>query len=188
MKPQHKIFAQAVRDMRAKKPGCPDKPYKCYQYAFPTCKSVRAAQVGASRLMKRTDVREFIDRVDQMVVQAEINHKLVHRERILDEEAKLGFHNVVNMLDENGQMRDLKDMPPEVQAAISDIEYGFDPATNSRYLKKIKFYNKGQALDRMEKVLGMQREKLEVDLIADIRAMIVEIDGKGKGVLPQEAG
>jgi hypothetical protein len=123
-----------------------------------------------------------------MVTQAEVNHTLVNRERILDEEAKLGFFKVTDMLDENGQMREIHDMPEVVQAAISDLEYGWDPTTGARYIKKIKFYNKGQALDRMEKVLGMQREKIEVDLVAEIRAMIVSFDGKGKGVLPQEAG
>ena len=188
LKPQHKIFARMIRAMRVQETGAVKHPYDAYLIAFPSCKSKRAAQVGACRLLKRPDIDLYLSKHNRQMEAVELNHKLVNSQRILDEEAKLGFLNVADMLDENGVTLDIADMPEEIQRAISDIEYGLDIATGTRYIKKVKLYNKGQALDRMEKILGMQRDVVEIDLVAQIKAMILSFDGKQRDVLPQESG
>lgn len=114
-------------------------------------KAKNISQAGKD-LLKRPDiqraVREFRDNLAK-----EIN---ITADSVLREMARIGFCDLRNILDEDGNIKKLQDMPPDVTAAISSIEV----VTNStgdkvEYIKKIRTWDKKGALESLAKHLGL---------------------------------
>jgi phage terminase small subunit len=160
------------------------------------CKSEAGARASASKLLTNPNIERYIrDRraaIDSEVLQRQI----ATRERVLQEETCIAMSNIGEIFDENGKIRELHDMPEELLAAIKRVKYdkfiyGYDEHTGEPiyrpYIKEITFNDKGQALARLEKVYGMNvPEKHEHDITADIRQILIELDGMDRGKLPQE--
>jgi len=92
----------------------------------------------------------------------------VKQDRVLLELARIGFASIKDAFDENNNLKEIKDLDDDVAAAISSIEIEdlFDgrgaDRTHIGYTKKIKFWNKNDALNTIAKHLGMLKEKMEL--------------------------
>ena len=159
------------------------------------CEKRTAASAGY-RLLKRDDIQEYMAALEEKKLEVAAQHAVITDNEVLIEETKLIRRRVPDMFDENGFVKDLKDMPPELQDAIAEIEMvsvpvGVDDEGKEicrNMIKKIKFENKGAALGRIEKVKGMvvDRHDHEHRGTFDVRAILADIDGLNRGKLPQD--
>jgi phage terminase small subunit len=162
---------------------------RAYLQVF-TTNNAASASVGASRLMKRADVRAYIDLMREYSSEEILNHMSVTRERILDEEAKLAFIDVRKMFDTEGEFLPPTLWPEEIARSVSglDVEQKWDTATEKwKYTYKIKLNDKGRALGRLETVMGMNKaDGLQDDDRALFKDFLESVDGKTRGRLPSE--
>jgi len=162
---------------------------RAYLQVFKT-NNAASASVGASRLMKRGDVRAYIDLMREYSSEEILNHMSVTKERILDEEAKLAFIDVRKMFDTEGEFLPPTLWPEEIARSVSglDVDQRWDPATEKwRYTYKIKLNDKGRALGRLETVMGMNKaDGLQDDDKALFKDFLESVDGKTRGKLPSE--
>lgn len=121
---------------------------RAYLCAYPRAKKVETAWVNASRLLSLAKVRGYI-----RARQAEMAKKFkIDQERVLREEACIAFSNIA-MLFEDGKLLDPNQIPEEMQRAIRSIEIKDLPDGGREY--RYRFWDKGRALDRISKHLGM---------------------------------
>lgn len=166
---------------------------KSYLKAYPKTK-LSSAAAAASRLLKNVKLKRYIDIRQEQIDSEVLKRQIATKERILQEDTFLALANIGEIFDENGEIRELYDMPVGLLAAIKIVKYGrmrvgTDKNGNAlyqRYTKHITLHDKGAALNRLEKYYGMQRENKEVSGLIDIRAILKEIDGMNRGKLPQE--
>lgn len=82
---------------------------------------------------------------------------LVTEARVIEEVARLGLVDPARLMGENGELLPIKDIPPEVRAAIASIEVSEeknDKGVVIGYVKKIKLWDKNSALEKLMKHLG----------------------------------
>ena len=129
---------------------------QCYLCAYPRCKSENTAAVEASKNLKKPKIQNYLDELSQRVA----GHAGLYPGRILREEARLAFYDPRDLMDPaTGEMRALKDLPEHMARAIVSVKVIKtqslkDPdlvRTEYRY----KFADKGRALERLSKYLGL---------------------------------
>jgi phage terminase small subunit len=114
--------------------------YKC---------SRSAARRNAARLMTNADIMAAIKRVQKKAAyKAEVT-----AERILKEEMCLAFLNPQKLVDENGELLDLHELPEDVARAIVGLE--IIKQSDGKLKFKYRFSDKGKSLDRLERIQGM---------------------------------
>lgn len=167
-----------------------------YRYVY-KCKQ-RTSEVGGHRLLQRADVATYLQGLEDKMSDALVEERVATENEILGEETKIALMKVPGIFDENGTMRDIKDWPEDLQAAVKTVKYdkmrtGTDAHGNGvfeKFIKEITFNDKGGALNRLEKCFGMQVERKELKTQLDIRMILTEIDGgnrDGKSLkLPQD--
>ena len=162
---------------------------QAYLLVFNTDKPTSAA-VGASRLMKRADVRAYIDLMRGHTSEEILNHMSVTKERILDEESKIAFIDIRRMFDSEGEFLPPKMWPEEIARCIAglDVVQKWDPESGKwTYTYKIKLNDKGRALGRLETVMGMNKaDGLQDDDKALFQDFLKSVDGNSRGKLPSE--
>lgn len=85
--------------------------------------------------------------------EAGISKKLaVTGDKVMAELAKVGFFNVQDLYDDTGKLLPIKDLAPEVAAAISSVEI-------DKGFTKVRTSSKLDALTTMAKVLGMVKQE-----------------------------
>ena len=101
----------------------------------------------------------------------EIDRLNITAERVLKEESRIAFVDIAELFDENGFLTiNPKDLPLDIRKAISGIEVISSPIPGQdKY--KVKFWDKGAALSRLQKVLGLES------------ARKVELTGKDGGAI-----
>jgi sulfur relay (sulfurtransferase) DsrC/TusE family protein len=183
--PKHRLFADNYFKS-GNAAGSYRDIYKC---------QVKAAASSACKLLKRPDIQAHLAALEAAKANITAMESILDEQETMENETVIVRHTLSDLLDENGEIKDLKDWPERVKRVVKDIEYGHMPAgsdehgnaTSTRYIRKIHFYDKGQALGRVEKVLGMNApEKKEIGVRMDIRAILKEIDGDNRGKLPQD--
>jgi phage terminase small subunit len=143
-----------------------------YLIAYPKCKSEKSAAELGSRLLRNVKVQAYKDcRLEIMREKT-----LIKPENLLREESKIIFRDIRQLFD--GETLISPDqIPDEVASVIDSVEIksrrvkdGDDWTTEYTY--KYKLSDKGAALGRMERHLGMYTDK--VDLNPDGRTLKIE--------------
>jgi hypothetical protein len=182
MNPRHKAFADTylVNGLNGT---------KAYLEHFKT-DNPAAAGVGAYKVLNRPEVAAYVDLHKMYTTDEILNAMTVTKDRVLDEEAKLAFADVRKMFDKDGEFLPPRFWPEEIARSVSglDVIKRFDPGTGKEIITyKIKLNDKGRALDRLEKILGMHKIGDLSDNTMDLFQNFLEsIDGKSRGVLPSE--
>jgi len=162
---------------------------RAYMTVFNTNKPPTAS-CGSVRLMKRHDVRAYLDLMRQYSSEEILNHMVVTKERILDEESKLAFIDIRKMFDIEGEFLPPSLWPEEIARAIAglDVVQSWDVAADKwKYTYKIKLNDKGRALGRLETVMGMNKaDGLQDDDKNLFKSFLEAVDGKSRGRLPSE--
>ena len=129
---------------------------QCYMRAYPRCKSENSAAVEASRNLKKPKIHNYLDELCKQAA----GHVGLYPGRILREEARLAFYDPRDLVDPvTGDILPLKDLPEHISRAIVSMKVIQtqslkDPdivRTEYRY----KFADKGKALERLSKYLGL---------------------------------
>ncbi len=151
---------------------------KAYKIAYPFVKNTKTAEAGASRLLSNDKVKVYINkRLAKMSDKAEIT-----QERILREESRLAFSDIAEIF--KGETLVAPDkLPEDVRRAIAGVKVkvksyggtGDSKRTETTY--EYKFWDKGRALERVEKHLGMF-EKDNLQKGATLEEIIKRLDGE----------
>lgn len=126
--------------------------------------SEKTAASQASRLLTNVNIQKLI---------SEGRKKLAHKteitvERILTEYARIAFMDIRDAYTEDGKLKPIQDMPKDVAAAISGIDFEamFEGSGEDRTrvgdLVKIRLSDKTKALDSLSRHLGMFNDQLFV--------------------------
>lgn len=130
-----------------------------------------AKVIGCENLTK-PDIQEYLQKKRKLWA----NKLEITQERILTEYARIAFSDLRKFYDDNSRLLAPKDLDDDAAASLAGIEvfeeFGFDIKGDRVHIgdtKKIKTYNKIQALDSLSKHLGMfekdnQQRKPEVKL------------------------
>lgn len=161
-----------------------------YKFAYKNCKSEGTAKVNASKLLKKPRVKAYIDaRLAQLSDEAGITVK-----RVLEEESRLAFSDLREIFDGETAIKP-SDLPEDVARAIAGVEIiektwtGQDGESEVTTTYKYKFWDKGAALNRLEKHLGMHKDsKLVVEggvtlthqMSPEMTEKLDQIYGRGK--------
>lgn len=107
----------------------------------------------------------------------------VTAERIIQELAVIGFQNIAGAFNKDNSLKSIADMPEDIQRVISgiDIDELFEGRGEERehigYTKKLRTWNKLDALKLLGQHLKMFTDKIEID---DNRPRVVRRDLTGK--------
>lgn len=103
-------------------------------------------------------------------------------DRIVQELARIAFQDPRRLFNENGSLKDPKDLDDDTAAALSTIESAeeFDGSGADRklsgYLKKIKGWDKLRALELLGKYLGIFVEKLDINAKMEVESRDRELE------------
>jgi len=162
---------------------------KAYLAIFNTNKPA-VAGTGAHKLLRRSDIKSYIDLCKQFTTDELLNHLAVTKNRIMDEEAKLAFIDIRKMFDVEGNFLPPHLWPEEIARAAAGVEIDkkWDSEQNKwQYKYRIKLNDKGRALKRLEDCLGMTKAPELTDKHADVfKGFLHAIDGETRGKLPSE--
>lgn len=84
----------------------------------------------------------------------------ITQERVVQELAALAFVDIADMFDEEGKIKNIKDVKEEVRKAIKSFESIRDEKKRTR---RFAMHDKLKALELLGKYLGVFKEKVEVD-------------------------
>lgn len=100
--------------------------------------------------------------------------------RVLQEVKRIGFADIRDAYTDDGRLKEMKDMPAEVAAVIAgieSIEY-FEGSGKEReqvgWIKKVKFWNKLDAIKMLATNLGMLVERVEHTGRVSLESLITE--------------
>jgi phage terminase small subunit len=153
------------------------------------------ARGSAHKLLKRPDIQEYLAKLEAKTIEISALESVIDHQEAMASETKIIRHNIQDLLDENGDVKEIKDWPRDLAYTIKDIEYAHMPvgsdahgnAITEKYIRKIHFLDKGQALGRVERVLGMNAPETKlVGIQLTIRQVLDRIDGDNRGKLPQD--
>lgn len=111
-------------------------------------------------------------------------------ERVIEEQEKIAFSNIQNLLDAKGAFIPINKLDPRVAACIASVEVtelfarrGKNRETIGQ-VKKVKLWDKPKILDQLCRVYGMYNDKVDIPGVKEFLEAMSEIDGTTKGKLP----
>jgi phage terminase small subunit len=121
--------------------------------------SEKTAYSQGQRLLKNVEIQALLQER-----RAKLSEKLeISAERVLQEQAKLAFYNVLDLFNDDGTMKPISEIQANLGAAINGLDIvditsfkdDDGPQVLQTLLKKVKFHDKGKALDALSKHLGL---------------------------------
>ena len=109
-------------------------------------------------IRKKPAVKYFIDKIEdiRLIKLGVLGH------RILEEETAIAYSDITDYLDPDGlcPIKNLKTLPPALRRAIQSVEFVYMDDGSKKC--KLKLWDKGQSLARLEKCQGMGVENFVV--------------------------
>ena len=140
---------------------------QCYLRAYPKCKSENAAAVEASRTLKKPKIQNYIDELN-----GQAENIGLYPGRILREESCLAFFDAREMMNPaTGEILPLTELPEHMARAIVGVKIIETQSLKDPDLVRteyhFKFADKGKALERLERILGMFEKDYQKKAAAD---------------------
>lgn len=138
--------------------------YDCYKFAynlFDENRTVINMSVSTTRLKKHPIVKKLMEKIDWMRIEA----MGFTAQRIIEEETALAYSDITDFLDADGLFSgNLKNLPGPVRRTIKEFEIVTTVNSDGEEIRKykLKLWDKGASLSRMQKVKGMHTENLNV--------------------------
>lgn len=109
-------------------------------------------------MLKNVKVKELLSKhLDKTVKKIEVT-----TERIITEIAACALIDPADLLDDNGELLPIKQMPENARRAISELTIATDK--DGRTIYKIKLVSKDGALDKLARIMNMYSEETQTDL------------------------
>lgn len=124
--------------------------------------SAKHADVQGPRLLGNAGISRAVD--EALTRRAErVEVKL---DDVLRELLRLAMVDIGEAFDEDGDLKPLKEMSPDVRRAISaiEVEDRYGKNDESWRIKKVKFWDKKASLDSLMRHLGAFRDRVEHEL------------------------
>ena len=112
-----------------------------------------ACSAAASRLLRQVTVQDAINES----LKAQTDKARLTVERIVREIAFIATADIASAFDDEGRLLPVQQIPEPVRRAISSYE---EEETLTGMKRKIRFWDKGKALDQAGKYLGMFLERI----------------------------
>lgn len=135
--------------------------------------AVSTAKNKATELLQKKRVRKLIDKeMDKKLYRCDIR-----KDRVLLELARLGFSNITDIFDDEGQMLPMSKWSKDISAAVSSVEMA--TAINMQgipytYVKKIKLWDKNTAITNLGKHLEMFTEIKHTTNVVEVGDTLTE--------------
>lgn len=138
--------------------------------AYPQCKTVREAVLKAGYSEKSANSAGYRLMRDPRILQRlDVNaakrrqYREATQENIMEELSRLGFANILDHLDEDGNQIPLKDLPRDVAAAVKRLKVlrSADEDGNPIEHVDLELHDKKAALETMGKKHGMWTDNVE---------------------------
>ena len=118
--------------------------------------SEKTAQEQSSRLLSNVIIQE---RISELKAEIRERNKLT-ADKVIDELAKIGFMEITELFDDNGNIKDPSMLSDKAKAAVSSIKitkrtYGKDENETEEETTEMKLWDKGKALVELGKHLGI---------------------------------
>jgi phage terminase small subunit len=135
--------------------------------------SQKTAQQVGSRLLLNVVIQQ------QITIAQSSRQERTHvtQDRVLLEIARLAFNDPRRAFKDNGDIKDIKDWPDDVAAAISSIKITEQTTNDGQVinLKEIKFWDKGKQIELAGRHLSMFTDKVKS-----------EVSGPGGGAITHQ--
>lgn len=129
---------------------------RAYKAAGFNVTSDGSAAANASRLLKDDNVKAYMEELRQeFFMNAEIT-----TEQIIAQYKKLAFNDARSLYNEQGELKDPKDWPDEIAAAVVSFEVAVDEDGN--VIKKVKLIDRKGSLDSLSRINGLFKDKVEM--------------------------
>jgi hypothetical protein len=128
-----------------------------------------SARSQAQRYMADPKIRAEIERL----LKETLERSIASREHVLREMSRIGLSNPRLLFNEDGSMKDIKDMPEEIQTAIKTIETTPIPGTG-RFSVKVTFWDKNTALANLGKFHKILTDHVEHSGKVTLEALVAE--------------
>lgn len=176
-----------------------------YRIAFPGT-TYRTAAVQAHRLLKKPNIRAEIQ-----AARRDLQRRTqVTARKVISEIANIAFADPIDLFDEHGQLRGLRDVPRETRLALASVKVKQERTTRQvtkngktkttqtihESVTEFKFWNKLDALAKLGNRLGLNTEIAPVEALLqmlprktaeELRAALVEgRNGKPAGRSPDQ--
>lgn len=142
--------------------------------------SPKTANEQAPRLLANVSVQSAIQ--EAMAERSKATG--ITAERVLQEYAKIAFHDARKLFHDNGAPKNITEIDDETAGAIAglDVVEEFSGQGQDRvfvgYTKKYKLADKKGALDSLARHLGMFNDKIKVE-VDPINMLLQAVDGRG---------
>jgi phage terminase small subunit len=144
--------------------------------------SPNGAGTRANNLLQVPEIQKLIASLKN-----EISHRVgISAIDIAREYKRIGFSDVRQIFDEQGNLIRIKDIGPDSASSIQSIEIYEEFAGNGEdrkmigYTKKIKFHNKIDALDKLAKMIGADVQKKDNPSTPQNTPFVIEVVHKTK--------
>lgn len=117
--------------------------------------STAAARQVASRLLTKANIKEHIESI-----RADFDQRFEGLDHLLRQLYRISDFDIKDLYNDDGSFKDIKDLDPDVSSVISGIEVeelveGFGKnKVKLGFVKKIKLWNKNQALEQIARIRG----------------------------------
>ncbi len=120
-----------------------------YQRQYPKAKVDRQAQRRASAIVNSVNGQAYLAEKEQRA-QTRIDHS---EDKLIEAFAEQAFFDPIDILDDQGMLRELSDIPPAARRCIASIT----PTPGG--VHKVTFVDRQNALKQLGTLLGMYRDK-----------------------------
>jgi len=167
LKPKHKIFADAIINGKSQEDA--------YSVAGYTAKNSDIARSLSSRLATNENIQKYIE-IQRKKLAEEVESKTIATViKTVTELSRIGYCDPANLFDENGNLKNIKDIDIDTRKAIASIETNTekDKENNSfTVVSKVKFWDKNKALTTIATYLGMLIERHQIDSNVTVKQQI----------------
>lgn len=124
--------------------------------------SPTGANATGSRLLANHKVQHLVYKLNQ----ERLERTKIDADFVLQEHARLATSDVAECFDEEGNLKNIKDMPRNVRLAISsfEVQENFDKETGELmgYTKKVRLWSKDKNLENLGRHLKLYVDRKEV--------------------------
>lgn len=130
---------------------------RAYRVAYNAKDTVAGA--NGARLLNNAKIRAVLD----AAIQAQQERTEITADKTLRETAALAFSDIRKLFEEDGKFKDLQDLDDDTAAALASVDVvTMRDGPEVMYVKKIKFWDKNAALEKLGKHLKLFVERKEV--------------------------
>lgn len=142
---------------------------RAYKVAYKNCKSDLTARTNGSKLLTNTNIQSYISKK-----QKEIEKRTeVTQDRVVQELAKIAFFNIKDIYNDNGTLKQIKDIDENTSKAIASI----------KTLQKAKGMKINVNLERADEEIPIEHiEEQTIEFKINDKVKALELLGKHLGM------